>query len=69
MCSISAPIRPQTSETITVRQVSDKSIDKKREIAVLLDRETFLCSTTNGVPTMWAIIVAEDKKAQGLLYF
>ena len=66
MCTISAPIRPQTSETITVRHAPDKGIDKKREISVLLDRETFLCSTTNGVPTMWAVIVAEDKKAQGL---
>ena len=47
------------------RAPSVKLDDSKRELAVSLDRQTFLCSTSNGVPIMWGVIVAQNDRAKG----
>ena len=61
-----APIKPEeTTTNQLVQKASYKDLDSQSQLAVSLNRQAFLCNATNGMPTMWGVIVAQSSEAKG----
>jgi hypothetical protein len=46
----------------------NKPKDTERQIAVNLPLKTFLCNTSNGYPSKWGLIVAQNDQATGIQF-
>ncbi|XP_060604246.1 phosphatidylinositol phosphatase PTPRQ-like [Ruditapes philippinarum] len=62
-----APLRINESEVGQLMTRSDdQPKDTELQIAVKLPLKTFLCNTSNGYPTKWGLVVAQNDQATGI---